>query len=504
MALKRNLIANYLGQGWAALMGLAFVPMYIKYLGIEAYGLIGLFAVLQAWLALLDMGMAPTLVREMARFTGKAHSNESIRDLLRSIELIALGVAVLIASGVAYGSDWIARSWLKADALPVEVVAQAFVIMGLVTALRFAEGVYRSAIVGLQRQILLNMVNIVMATLRGFGAVGVLTWLSPTIGAFFLWQAVVSIVTLAILAAATYSCIPKGCRGGRFSLVELRKVWRFAGGILGITLLSAILTQTDKIVLSAMLDLKSWGYYSFAATIAGSLSLLSLPIHQAWAPKLNEIFAERNKKKFVTYYHLGSQITTVVVGSISFVIIFYAELILLIWTKDASLSKATSEIVQVLVLGKMINSLMLVPSEVQLAYGWTSLGVFLNLVAIIFIVPCLLVFVPKFSSLGAAWIWVVLNIGYFVIAIPVMHSKVLRAEKWRWYFCDVIAPLLMSLIALLIFRVFFERSTMLYSNVLILIFATVVSFMASIIGASMLRVYIFNYVVSCIRIGRFL
>jgi O-antigen/teichoic acid export membrane protein len=46
--LKRNLIANYLGQGWTALVGLAFIPLYIKYLGIEAYGLIGLFGVIQA------------------------------------------------------------------------------------------------------------------------------------------------------------------------------------------------------------------------------------------------------------------------------------------------------------------------------------------------------------------------------------------------------------------------------------------------------------------------
>lgn len=55
MALKRNLIANYLGQAWRALMGLAFIPLYIHYLGIEAYGLIGLFATLQVCLGLLDM-----------------------------------------------------------------------------------------------------------------------------------------------------------------------------------------------------------------------------------------------------------------------------------------------------------------------------------------------------------------------------------------------------------------------------------------------------------------
>lgn len=100
--LKRNLIANYLGQGWTALMGLVFVPLYIKYLGIESYGLIGLFAVLQAWLSLLDMGMTPTLSREMARFTGGAHNAQSIRDLLKSIEIISLAIAMLIALGICF------------------------------------------------------------------------------------------------------------------------------------------------------------------------------------------------------------------------------------------------------------------------------------------------------------------------------------------------------------------------------------------------------------------
>ena len=45
--LKSNFIANFIGQGWVALMSLAFIPLYIKYLGVEAYGLIGLFALMQ-------------------------------------------------------------------------------------------------------------------------------------------------------------------------------------------------------------------------------------------------------------------------------------------------------------------------------------------------------------------------------------------------------------------------------------------------------------------------
>jgi O-antigen/teichoic acid export membrane protein len=105
-ALKQNVAANVLGQGWSALMGLAFIPVYIQYLGIEAYGLIGLFAVLQTWLSLLDMGLGQTLGREMARFTSGYHSPQSIRNLLRSLEVIMYAMAVLMAAAIVFSSSW--------------------------------------------------------------------------------------------------------------------------------------------------------------------------------------------------------------------------------------------------------------------------------------------------------------------------------------------------------------------------------------------------------------
>src|SRR5664280_3011209 len=148
MSLKKNVVANYFGQGWQALMGFAFVPLYIKYLGMEAYGLIGIFAILQAWLVLLDMGMKPALGREMARFTAGAHNAQSIRDLLRSIELIGITVAGGIALGIWAGAGWLATHWVTAKHLSPQVVAHAFVVMGLVTALRFVQDIYMSCCAG--------------------------------------------------------------------------------------------------------------------------------------------------------------------------------------------------------------------------------------------------------------------------------------------------------------------------------------------------------------------
>src|SRR5688572_20783241 len=116
-------------------MGLVFLPLYIRYLGVEAYGVIGLYAVLQAWLSLLDFGMTPTLNREMARYTAGAYDTQSIHNLLRSIESICFPFAALIGAGVWLASDWLASDWLRSDQLPVTDVANAIAVMALVVAL---------------------------------------------------------------------------------------------------------------------------------------------------------------------------------------------------------------------------------------------------------------------------------------------------------------------------------------------------------------------------------
>jgi len=422
-------------------MGLAFIPLYIQYVGIEAYGLIGLFALLQAWLRLLDMGMTPTLGREMARFTGGSHSAQSILDLLRSIEILAVVVALLIAGGVALGSNWIATSWLKADALPSTVVAQAFALMGLVTALRFVEGVYRSAIVGLQRQVLFNVVNSVMATLRGLGAVAILAWVSPTIEAFFLWQGLVSIVTLGILAATTYTSMPKASRAGRFSLEALRGIWRFAGGMTVITILALLLTQVDKVLLSKLLSLSEFGYYTLAATVAAALYMLITPITQAVYPRLCELHASDDQLALINVYHQGAQLVSVFAGSAAIVIILFAETFLRLWTQDAELAERVAPLLSLLMFGNLLNGLMWIPYQTQLAHGWTSLAVKFNIVAVVIIVPAILLVTPYYGVIGAAWVWVGLNTGYLMIGIHLMYQRILSREKWLWYAQDLLAPI---------------------------------------------------------------
>jgi O-antigen/teichoic acid export membrane protein len=451
-ALKRNVAANVLGQGWSALMGLAFIPVYIQYLGIEAYGLIGLFAVLQTWLNLLDMGLGQTLGREMARFTSGYHSPQSIRNLLRSLEVIMYAMAVLMAAAIVFSSGWMAGDWLKVETLPVSDVSHALSITALVISLRFVEGLYRNAIFGLQRQVWFNGVNALLSTLRFVGVIAVLAFVSPTISAFFQWQAFISLVAVGVYARKLHNLLPESPERGHLSLSAVRAVMAFAGGMFGINALAVILTQIDKVLLSRLLTLEYFGYYVLAATLAGGISLIVGPITQAFYPRMVELSAIGGEQEFSRLYHQGAQLVTLASATIMPLLFLFPEGVLYVWSGDVQLVEKTAPIMVPLVLGSFLNGLMWMPYQSQLANGWTRLGLMVNTVAVSVLVPAILVLVPVYGALAAAWIWAALNISYVIVVVQLMHRRILLLEKYRWYVADVIRPLIGALSALLLLK----------------------------------------------------
>lgn len=446
MALKNNLLANYLGQGWAGIMGLAFIPLYIQYLGVEAYGLIGLFAVLQVWLNLLDMGMSPTLGREMSRFAAGGHTPTSIQDLLRSIELVVFGMTLLITSSVWWSADWIAKHWLQVNDLPVEAVAGALSVTALVIGLRFCEGLYKSAIFGMQRQVWFNLTHALFVTLRFGGAVAVLAFLSPTVEAFFLWQAAISLLAVLTYAIKVHSLMPPAPRSPRLSWPALAGVWRFAGGLLAINAMGVALTQIDKVLLSNLLPLEEFGCYIFVTTAASAFGLLVSPVTQAIYPRLVGYLEQNNAKGFAELYHTGAQAVTLVTVPLMVLVLLYSTPLLYVWTGDAEFALKVSALFLPVMLGNFLNGLMWMPAQAQFAYGWTRLGITINFLSLCVLIPALFLLVPEFGALAAAWLWVTLNAGYTLIAIPIMHRHILQSEKWTWYLADVALPTLGALI----------------------------------------------------------
>lgn len=459
--LSRNLVSNCIGQAWRALMALAFVPLYISYLGVEAYGLIGFFAVLQSSLGLLDLGLRPALGREMARYTGGAHNEQSIWNLLRSVELVATVIATVVVIGFVAASSWIGMDWVRAQELPQDTVAQTLKLMGLVVGLQLVDAIYYSCLSGLQRQVSQNAVIVASSTARGLGAVGILAWVSPTIQAFFVWQCACALATIVTNRVLVYRLLPKPPLRARFSLASIVELWRFAAGMMAITLLALLLRQTDKVLLSRLLALKVFGYYTLAGVVATSVGVLVGPITAAYYPQFNVLVVGNDQPRLSRCFHQAAQLVSVTAGSVSSVLILLPEQVLMAWTGDRDLASHVAPIMAILTLGTLLNCSTWVPYQLQLAHGWTSLGLWINVAAVSILLPAIFVLVPENGPLAAAWIWVALNTGYLLVGVHFTFRRLLTTEKRIWYVKDVISPIIAAFLptalATVAFPAQFER-----------------------------------------------
>ena len=439
------MVANFAGSTWQTLIGLIFIPLYIKFLGMESWGLIGIFYAIQSMSGILDLGMSNTLNREMARLSALQGREQEMRNLVRTLEVIYWSVAVFAGITVALLSPVIANHWVKAEQLSSTTVAQALLMMGLAIALQMPIGFYSGGLMGLQRQVLLNAIIIGISTLRGIGAILILWLVSPTIQAYFLWQIVINIINTFLLAMFLKRRLRFGDNKAVFQKQLLKGVWKFSAGMSGVGVLVIILTQMDKVILSKMLPLKMFGYYVLASMVAMSLYNLVWPVFYSIYPRFTQLVSVNDQDELKRLYHESCQFISVLTLPVAIVTALFSNEILLLWTQNPTTAENAHLLVSILICGTAINGVMNLPYALQLAFGWTSLSFFKNVIAVILLVPLIIYMATQYGAVGAASVWFILNAGYVFFEIPVMHLRLLRKEKWRWYLQDVCLPLAVCL-----------------------------------------------------------
>lgn len=444
--IKRALGVSIASRACVALLGIVVVPIYVRLLGVEAYGLVGFFASIQAVTAFLDLGLGATLIRELARLGISQEGKRHARDITRTFEATYFAVAAVIGVTLIYFGPVLAHYWVKLDALTSDRASHALVLGGLSLALQWPAGLYGSGMAGLHKQTQLGVATGLFATVRIALTVGMLSLAAPTIEVFFWAQVTGALIQSLGMGAMLWHNLRLREHKPRFQISILRGAVGFAGGMTGITLTSIVLTQLDKLILSHTLALKDFGIYVLSGTLAMSLYMVISPLFSVIYPRFSTLLSSGNEQAVAEQYHLGSQVMAVLVIPAAVIIAFFSKQMLYVWTGDLAISERGAWILSLLVLGNACNGIMNVPYALQLASGWTSLSFWINVAAILFLAPATWFFASKYGAIGGAAVWCGLNAGYILLTPQFMHKRLLRHEKVTWLTKDVLVPTLAAAI----------------------------------------------------------
>ena len=497
--LRKNILSNILGKGLSAVLSLIFVPYYIRLLGAEAYGLIGVFATLQSVFMVADLGLSGAFIRETARLSVLEDGAHKICDLGRTFEGAFFFLGIIIALFISGCSHLFAEHWVNVQKLSLSTVSSSIVLIGIIIGLQFPLFVYQGGLQGLQRQSIMNVLLVATGLLKGLGAVLILIFVEQSILAFFIWQAIICVLQLILARMLMWRSFPDINARPQFDLKVIRPLWRFAAGTAGITLSGIILTQVDKVLLAKMLSLEKFGYYTLAWVVAGVPGMIALPINNAVYPRLAQLVAIQNISDLTTLYHRSCQLIAVLCIPIGLVLTFFSKELMFIWTGNATTAENTYRMVSILVSGSTLMGLMVIPYSLQLAFAWTRLGLFSNVISVVILIPSLFWLVSAFGALGACFVWLALYLGQAIVMIYLMHQHILKGEKYKWYIDDVALPLLLPLIVVAISRLMIDTTTVtsiLIANLSVVFFLAVFT---SVLSANYTRKLVLTKIYSICR-----
>ena len=305
MAVARNVIANTIGTAVLAVATAATTILAFRLAGSEQFGLIGFYFTLHGIVAILDTGIGPGIVREVAHARSGQHAC-GLGSILFTFQGIYAGITGLTAIALIAASPFIATMWLTARTISPGEIQNALILAALIIATQRQRTVYSVFLEGMEQQVLINILQSGAAVVRALAVLAAMILIAPT--AIVFLGAFLTVCLAELLLTAFYAWRASAGSGKpQFSLILVRWLWRFLLTSSVAVAAGALLLSADKLVVSAMLPLDVVGRYMFISQMCLIVVKLVAPNVTAIFPRLSASLRRGDKAEAKRVYFAAAQ-----------------------------------------------------------------------------------------------------------------------------------------------------------------------------------------------------
>lgn len=397
MSVGRHAAINFVGNVLPMVVAIITVPMYLKYIGTERYGVLAVIWALLGYFGFFDFGFGRAVSQRMARL-GEADDSERSNLLWTAlISTFLLGIVGSLALWVS--ADYILSHLIEmTDSRRLEASnAVGWLLFSLPALL--PTSVLQGALQGRLRFFELNVIQVFGTTLSQLLPLAVaasghvqLQVLVPTVLASRL-------LTIGVLFMQCRRLVP--LRGNPvIDRSHLSPMLKYGGWISVISLLGPLLVTIDRLIIATLSGAKSVSYYTVPYDLVSRTMVISASVSSAIFPRLASSGVAEGKS-------VAMKATAMLVAVMSPIVIaalFLVHPFLILWVGDdfALSSKGVAELILV---GVWINALVIPHNARLLAEGSPKKVVIVYLIQIPIYFGMLSLGIVYWGVMGAAAAW---------------------------------------------------------------------------------------------------
>jgi len=459
-AMARNTVWNVVGQLSPVMIAAFSIPILIRRMGVDRFGVLTLAWALVGYFSLFDLGLGRALTKVASDRLASGKERELAGAVWTALAMM-VAMGALVAVGISLGRDWIASSVMKVPAsLYPETIRSIYPLafsIPLITATSGLRGV-------LEAQHRFGITNAVRIAMGAFSFLGplVATQFSTSLFLVILVLVAGRIITAFIhffLCLHTTPSLRSGIFLDRTTVPELLSTgsWMTVSNLIG-----PIMVYLDRFLISAFLSVAAVAYYATPFELVTKLWLVPVALTTVLFPAF-AAFSVIDQAKLKINYARGVRSCFVLLFPAVFLIFLFAPEGLHLWLGQRFAQQSTV-VVRWFALGVLINGLANVPFALLQAADRPDLTGKLHLIEVPFYIAGSVAAIHYYGLPGAAFVWALRLIVEAVILFVLVRRVLFRnALPLRF-----IAVVLLAVAALFVVSMELRLTTKLISAVIVL------------------------------------
>jgi O-antigen/teichoic acid export membrane protein len=399
--LARNTLLSIVAEGAPLALGLIAIPILVRALGVDRYGVLTLSYIVVSYLSLFDLGLGRAAAQKISDSIGSCELDKIPPIFWTSIILMFV-LGIVAAAIVAATSHWLVYSVLN---IPTPIRAEAvsvFLILGVALPFVLSGSCAIGTLASFQR---FDLTAAVGAT------AGVYAFIAPLVVLLFshrlLWIVGALVAgRLAAWAAQLTLCIrlvPGLSANISPTRTLLKPLMSFGGWITVSGITSPLMVNLDRFVIGSMLSMAAVSYYTVPYQIVSKLPLLSGAMATVLFPAFSAT-VRSSPARATILFERASRYAILAIFPGVLILFFFSREILTMFFGEAFAGRGCI-VMRWLLIGILCSSLARIPYALIQAANRPDVTAKFHLAEAPIYFLALFLLLPKFGVAGAAVAW---------------------------------------------------------------------------------------------------